>query len=254
MTLANQRKRNSTSPVYQVPTVVSETSIDELLRGVRSLPADQHSRLLAPTMFEGVGAPREATLYYAGDSSLLRCKNVAIVGSRKASIRGSERAGFLASELTKRGVVVTSGLAEGIDTASHLGAIEAGGRTIAVIGTPLDKAYPANNWALQERIWREHLLISPFRAGAPVFKSSFPHRNRVMAALSDATVIIEASDTSGSLHQAAECLRLGRWLFIAESLVRSTLLTWPSRFLNNSNEAGKVKVLRTVDDVLAVLE
>jgi hypothetical protein len=72
----------------------------------------------------------------------------------------------------------------------------AGGRTVAVIGTPLSKAYPAEHAASQERIWREHLLLTPFREGATVFRSNFPIRNRVMAAVSDATVIIEASDTS----------------------------------------------------------
>jgi predicted Rossmann fold nucleotide-binding protein DprA/Smf involved in DNA uptake len=79
----------------------------------------------------------------------------------------------------------------------------------------------------QEQIWREHLLISPFPEGRLVFRSNFPQRNRVMAALSDATVIIEAYDTSGTLHQAAECQRLGRWLFIARAVADDPSLTWP---------------------------
>src|SRR5205814_51885 len=111
--------------------------------------------------------------------------------------------------------VIVSGLARGIDTAALMGAIEKGGRTVAVIGTPLDKAYPAENADLQTEIYSHHLLVTPFRIGEQVFKANFPKRNRVMAAISDATVIIEASDTSGTLHQAAECEKLGRWLFIA---------------------------------------
>jgi DNA processing protein len=143
-------------------------------------------------------------------------------------------------------VVVVSGLAKGVDAAAHTGAISHDGHTVAVIGTPLDKAYPAENAALQESIWREHLLLTPFPSGQQVYRSNFPIRNRVMAALSDATVIIEASDTSGTLHQAAECQRLGRWLFIAKSVAENLSLKWPARFIGKP----KVAVLQTTSNVL----
>jgi len=130
-----------------------------------------------------------------------------------------------------------SGLALGVDTAAHTAALAAGGSTVAVVGTPLDRAYPAENASLQETIYTHHLLISPFRAGERTYRSSFPKRNRVMAALSDATVIVEASDTSGSLHQAAECVRLGRWLFIAKSLAENRDLEWPKKFLKSPRTA-----------------
>jgi DNA processing protein len=144
-----------------------------------------------------------------------------------------------------------SGLAAGVDTEAHSATIQCGGRTVAVIGTPLDVAYPAANARLQEKIYREHLLVSPFPIGSRVFRSNFPERNKVMAALSDATVIMEASDTSGSLHQAAECRpdRLDRWLFISQSVVNDPRLTWPKKFLGGP----KVKILRETSDVLAVL-
>jgi predicted Rossmann fold nucleotide-binding protein DprA/Smf involved in DNA uptake len=90
------------------------------------------------------------------------------------------------------------------------------------------------------------LLLSPFKEGERVFKSNFPARNRVMAAISDATVIIEASDTSGTLHQAAECVRLGRWLFISKSVVEDPTLTWPQKFLGQP----KVRVLASAIDVI----
>jgi DNA processing protein len=139
-----------------------------------------------------------------------------------------------------------SGLAKGVDTAALTAAIEAGGRTIAVIGTPLSKAYPAENARLQEEIYSTQLLLTPFREGETVYKSNFPKRNRVMAAISDATVIIEASDTSGTLHQAAECQRLGRWLFIAKSVVDDDSLTWPKRFIGQQ----RVVILEKTDDVV----
>src|SRR5207247_10097113 len=106
------------------------------------------------------------------------------------------------------GIVVVSGLARGVDTEALSAAIAAGGRVIAVIGTPIDKAYPAENKRLQEQIYSEHLLISQFPPGRRVYQSNFPERNKLMAAISDATVIIEAGETSGTLHQAAAWVRV----------------------------------------------
>src|SRR5262249_29623946 len=100
---------------------------------------------------------------------------------------------------------------------------------------------------LQEVIWRDHLLISPFPEGRPVTPKNFPERNRVMAALSDATVIVEAADTSGSLHQAVECQRLGRWLFILRTAVDNPNITWPKRFLG-------VKNTMVIDQTKQILE
>jgi predicted Rossmann fold nucleotide-binding protein DprA/Smf involved in DNA uptake len=145
---------------------------------------------------------------------------------------------------------VVSGLAKGVDTAALQSALESGGRTAAVIGTPLDKAYPVENARMQERLWSEHLLMTPFRVGEQTFKGNFPKRNRVMAAVSDATVIVEASDTSGTLHQAAECGRLGRWLFIMRSVAEDSSLTWPAKFIDKPN----VAVLASTQDILDVVK
>ena len=175
-------------------------------------------------------APNE--LFIAGDRSILReGARVAIVGSRKASKDGISRAQRLAKILTENNIVVVSGLAEGIDTAAHRSAIENGGKTIAVIGTPLNKVYPKKNTKLQEQIMRDHLCISQFPSGYPTSPRCFPMRNRTMALIADATVIIEATDTSGSLSQAVEAIRLGRGLFIANSLVDNEDLTWPAELL-----------------------
>jgi DNA processing protein len=186
------------------------------------------------------------TLYYAGALNFLSYPAVSIVGTREVSDAGRQRASRLARELVAAGVTIVSGLARGVDHCAHTAAIDAGGRTVAVIGTPLNEVYPAENSALQEKIYKEHLLLSPFEPGNRVFKSNFPKRNRVMAAISDATVIIEASDTSGTLHQAAECQRLGRWLFILRSVVDNPAITWPSAFVGKS----KVAVLDKVEDII----
>jgi len=144
---------------------------------------------------------------------------------------------------------VVSGLALGVDTEALTAALEARGRTIAVIGTPIDKAYPAENKRLQELIYREHLLISQFPPGKKTYPSNFPERNKLMAAISDATVIVEASDTSGSLHQAAECLKLNRWLFIAKSVLEDRTLQWPSKFTHYP----KTRPLNVTGDILGAL-
>jgi DNA processing protein len=159
---------------------------------------------------------------------------------------GAARARKLAKGLAQAGVAVVSGLAEGVDTVALTEAMRVGGRVAAVIGTPIDKAYPAENAALQEAIYREHLLISQFPIGTRTFRSHFPERNRVMAAVSDATVVIEASDTSGTLHQSAECVKLGRWLFIAKSVADDPALSWPAKFRGYKN----CVILERVEDVL----
>ncbi len=182
-----------------------------------------------------------------GNLALLRGPRVAIVGAREVSDEGRRRTAKLAKQLVEAGVVVVSGLAKGVDHAAHTAAIAAKGSTIAVIGTPIDKAYPAENGPLQELIYREHLLISQFPIGQRVFPSNFPARNLLMAAITNATVIVEASDTSGSLHQAAECVRMNRPLFIARSVVDDPKLSWPARFLIPGNAAY---VLNDVEDVL----
>jgi DNA protecting protein DprA len=195
---------------------------------------------------EGRGVD-DVRLFYAGDLGLISRKCISIVGTREASSDGLARASRLARELVDAGVVVVSGLARGIDTSAHLSAIESSGQTVAVIGTSLTKAYPAENARLQEQIWRNHLLITPFHEGQTVYRSNFPIRNRVMAAVSDATVIVEASDTSGTLHQAAECQRLGRWLFIMRKVAEDRSLTWPARFLNQD----RVAMLSSTDDIIS---
>lgn len=227
---------------YAAPLTVRTRQLRDLIEwSGRGSLADAQLTLLA-------GRPDNAdvNVFVAGDVDLLRSPCVSIVGTREVSDEGWSRARRLARELAAKDVVVMSGLARGVDTAALTGAIEAGGRVAAVIGTPLDKAYPAENAELQHTIYRDHLLVSPFPSGEQVFPSNFPKRNRVMAALSDATVIVEASDTSGTLHQAAECQRLGRWLFIMRSVAEDQKLKWPAKFIGKP----KVAVLASTADIL----
>lgn len=194
-------------------------------------------------------APKD--LFVAGDGGLLRAgPTIAIVGSRDATPAGLARADKLARLLVQRGIIVMSGLAEGIDTAAHLGAMRNGGQTIAVLGTPLDQCFPAKNRALQQEIMRDHLAVSQFPSGTKVGRHTFPIRNRTMALLSDATVIIEAKDGSGSLHQGWEAIRLGRPLYVAKSLFDDASLEFPQEFARYGAEVLTDETLDTLIELL----
>jgi DNA processing protein len=173
------------------------------------------------------------SLFVAGDIELLKSgPRVSIIGTRQPSSEGVKRATQLARTLSERHVVVVSGLAEGIDTAAHQGALKNKGRTIAVLGTPLDQSYPKKNEGLQKEIIRDNLAVSQFPSGYPVRPASFPMRNHTMALISHATVIVEAGEGSGTLHQGWEALRLGRPLFLMESLFKNGKLKWPAEMVS----------------------
>lgn len=189
-------------------------------------------------------------LYYQGAWELTETRSVAVVGSREASEDGVRRAGRLARELVDRGFTVVSGLAKGIDTAAHTAAIERNGRTIAVIGTPLGIAYPKGNADLQKRIANEFLLVSQVpvlryaNQAVPQNRLFFPERNATMSALTEATIIVEAGETSGTLTQARAAIHQGRKLFILDSCFDRKDITWPARFAAE----GAIRV-RTPNDI-----
>jgi len=175
--------------------------------------------------FEKKNAPE--TLFHEGNFGyLLEGRRVSVVGSRKVSEEGLRRTKMISSLLVKHNITVVSGLASGVDTKAHITAIQEKGKTIAVLGNSLDNIYPKENSDLQNFIKNHHLVISQFGKGYPTTPKNFPIRNRTMALISDATIIIEAAEKSGTKHQGWEALRLGRGLFILESLVKEKNLSW----------------------------
>jgi DNA processing protein len=173
---------------------------------------------------------------------------VAVVGSRRASSWGVTAAGDIARALTLRGMTVVSGLARGIDTAAHRAALDAGGRTVAVIGTGIGQAYPPENRALQEEIARGGLVLSQFWPDAPPDKQSFPMRNATMSGYGLATVVVEAGETSGARIQARMAVEHGRQVILTDRVV--TQNAWARDLLGRPG----VHVASSVDVVMEVVE
>lgn len=232
----------------QVLDAFAEAGVDQF--GVRVHEAGEY-----PPQLRDAVEPVEL-LYYRGWWDLAADKrSVAIVGAREATEEGLRRARRIAKLLVEHRYLVVSGLAAGIDTAALTAAIDAGGNTIAVAGTPICDVYPKENKALQEHIAQEHLLVSQ----VPVLRYRqqdwrmnrlfFPERNKTMSALTAATVIVEASDTSGTLTQARAAIAQGRKLFILNSCFERTDLKWP----HTMEKKGAIRV-RDFDVILRELE
>ena len=169
------------------------------------------------------------SLFFEGNFSLLlKSPKVAVVGSREVSELGSLRTQKIAEELVKRKITIVSGLAKGVDTIAHQVGLK--GKTITVLGTSLDDCNPISNKGLLEEIKKNHLAISQFERGTRVLPSNFPARNKTMALITDASIIIEASENSGTRHQAWEAIRLGRQVFLMENILKSDI-KWAQNIL-----------------------
>ena len=162
---------------------------------------------------------RPPMVFVAGTLAERDAKSVAVVGARKATPSGVEQATRIAELLVDHDYTVVSGLAAGIDTASHATALRRQGRTIAVIGTGLARAYPPQNAQLQRAIANKCAVVSQFWPDSPPTRRSFPMRNAVMSGIALATVVVEASHTSGARTQARLALAQGRPVFLLASLV-----------------------------------
>lgn len=168
--------------------------------------------------------PRPPRLYVRGAADCLVLPQLAIVGSRNATADGRDTAYSFAAFLAARGFVITSGLAEGIDAAAHAGALEAGGRTVAVCGTGLDRVYPRAHVALAGRITASGgALVGELPPGTGVQRHHFPRRNRIISGLAVGTLVVEASTTSGALITARHAAAQGREVFAIPGSIHNPL-------------------------------
>lgn len=173
---------------------------------------------------------------------------VSVVGSRSASERGTAVAATIAENLVQRGITVLSGLAKGIDTAAHTAALNAGGRTVACIGTGIDECYPAENRALHERIMRDGMVFSQFWPGTPPRQQNFPMRNAVMSGYGTITVIVEAGEKSGARIQARQSVGHGRPVILTDWVVSAT--DWAKKL----RDLPGVHVASSTREVMDVIE
>jgi DNA processing protein len=183
-------------------------------------------------------------LFYRGQLERADARSVAVVGTREASDEGLSSARKMARLLVQANVTVLSGLALGIDAAAHEEALASGGKTIAVLGTGILRSYPKENAELADRIASSGALVSQFWPSQPPTRYSFPRRNVVTSGLSQGTVVIEASKTSGAKMQARLALEHGKRVFLVSRLVTSQ--PWAQKYVR---DRGAIEVTE-VDDVL----
>ncbi len=187
---------------------------------------------------------RPPFLFVRGELTEADERAIAVVGTRTASQDGLAQAKRLATQLAHEGFTVVSGLARGIDGAAHAAALDAGGRTLAVLGTGIDRIYPPEHEALSQRILERGAHVSQFWPDAPPAKFTFPMRNVVTSGMALGTVVVEAHGRSGARLQARICLEHGKRLFLVRSLVLQE--SWAQSYA----EHPAAMVIDSVDDVL----
>lgn len=204
---------------------------------------DKNSEIY-PYLLKEISSPPER-LYYDGDIGIIENTAIGVVGSRKASKYGESIAKKIGEKLCKSEITVVSGLAIGIDSAAHLGALDAGGKTIAVLGCGTDICYPAQNRRLMDRIRKEGLVISEYPDGTPPISYHFPQRNRIISGLCESTVVVEAGRKSGSLITAEFAASQGRNVYAVPGNITSF-----SSFGTNMLIRDGATPLIVIDDII----
>lgn len=188
-------------------------------------------------------------LFVNGDPDVLSWPQLAVVGSRNPTPDGERTAHAFADHLGGRGLVITSGLALGVDTAAHRGALDAGAPSIAVTATGPDRVYPARNRELARTMTGAGALVTEFPVGTPARAGHFPRRNRIISGLSTGVLVVEASVRSGSLITARQALEQGREVFAIPGSIHNPLARGCHRLIRD----GAAKLVEQADDILAEL-
>lgn len=232
---------------YEHAKLVTET-FDRA--GVRDWGVQIHDAGEYPVKLRDAAHPVEM-VYHQGWFDLAHSRGVAVVGTRHPTREGLMRTEKLVKLLVQDDFTIVSGLARGIDRKAHETALAEGGRTYAVIGTPLSETYPKENSQLQRHIADNFLVVSQvpvLHYGRQDWRANrrfFPERNITMSALTEATIVVEAGNTSGTLHQARAALAQNRKLFILDNCFANSQNTWPAEM----EQKGAIRV-RKYDDIL----
>lgn len=200
-----------------------------------------------PPQLETIASP-PAALYVAGDAASLLMPQVAIVGARSASTQGLATARGFARAFSRSGLVVTSGMADGIDGAAHMGALEAGGATVAVVGTGPDLVYPRKHRDLADKIIQHGAIVSEFPPGTEARPNHFPRRNRLIAGLALGTLVVEAGLQSGSLITARLAAEAGREVFALPGSIHNPLAKGCHRLIRDG-----ARLVETAAEVIEAL-
>jgi DNA processing protein len=200
-----------------------------------------------PPLLRDVPSP-PAALYVDGDPDILWQPQVAVIGSRNPTAGGKDNGRDFAGQLARQGMTITSGLASGIDSVAHAAALDAGGTTVAVMGTGLDRIYPASSKGLAERIREEGVLVSEFPPGTGAKRSHFPSRNRIISGLSLGVLVIEAGLRSGTLITARMAGNQGRDVFALPGSIHNPLAKGCHRLIRDG-----AKLVETVEEILQEL-
>ncbi|MBQ9061000.1 MAG: DNA-processing protein DprA [Firmicutes bacterium] len=188
------------------------------------------------------------TLYYIGRAELLKERCVSVIGSRTTTVYGRNTAVGIAKALAECGIAVVSGMAAGIDSCAHRGALEAGGKTIAVLGTGVDLCYPKDNLALKGSIEEKGLVLSEYPPGTEAAPYRFPQRNRIISGLSELTVVVQARLRSGALITAELAADQGREVLAVPGNIDSQYNMGSNRLIREG-----VPAVTSVEDVLDFL-
>jgi len=205
-----------------------------------------------PKILNDLGRRKPFGIFYKGNYEVLDQESVSIVGTRKSSIYGNGIAGEFAFDLASIGFNVVSGGAIGIDTASHHGALNAQGKTICVQANGLHSFYPSKNEILFEKIIKNGLMISEYPPGRNPTKNSFLNRNRIIAALSKSTMVVEAAEISGALSTARHALRMQRLVLAVPGAIHSKSSSGTNELIRN-REAESVTNLQQVLELILPL-
>lgn len=200
-----------------------------------------------PALLKGIKNP-PPQLYCCGDSTLLGNRSVAVVGSRTSTVYGRKTAAAISRRLAASGVTVVSGMALGIDASAHEGALDVGGKTIAVLGCGPDICYPPENKILMAEILRRGLIVSEYRPGTPASRYNFPNRNRIISGICEATIVVQARNRSGALITAELAAEQGREIFAVPGNIDS-----PYNLGNNRLIKEGASPLICTDDILEYL-
>lgn len=237
---------------------VTSEDINRAKRDVEAWKKTGHDvrSVLDPTYPQNLHAifNKPPILFFAGEwDEQADARAVAVVGTRKPTPEGVRRAGQLSRDLVRGGFTVISGLAKGIDTAAHTSALQAGGRTAAVMGTGIDLRYPAENAPLAEAILKSGAaLISQYFPLQPPTRWTFPKRNVVMSGLCLATVVVEAGVTSGARMQARVALQHGRSVFLLHSLVQDH--EWAKKYVTEGAYGTRAIEIHSSDELMKRLD